>query len=168
MLPRAVVLHSLPGRSRLGFPAAKSDVVLIARLVDGVRTFPQVIEATGNAVTGAVLVRHSGSVESVGARAREAGLFELTQPLPQAETNVREKAAQGLRRLSSGLETVTGGQVDLNGLLVVAFTLLAVQQAIEGQVVVPAATALWYALNASRPSGTEGAEIKRSGGEGLS
>jgi hypothetical protein len=164
MLPRAKVLHSLPGRTRLGFPTAKGSAVLISRLVDGLRALPQVVEATGSPVTGAILVRHSGTIESIGALGRDVGLFELKEPQHQAETNVQVRAAQGLRQLSSGLETVTGGQVDLNGLLVVAFTLLAIQQAIEGQVVVPAATALWYALNASRSPDQNEKNGSREGG----
>lgn len=157
MLPRAAILHSLPGRTRIALPAGKGDLVLIERVAVELRRFPEVVESVGNPVTGAILLHHSGLIEPICVRARQAGLFELGPPEVgrQGGGSVQERAAQGLRRLSNGLEAVSGGEVDLNGVLIVTFALLAIRQALQGQVMIPAATALWYALNASRQSPEE-------------
>lgn len=152
MLPRARILHSLPGRTRLGLPEGKGDQALLDSVVAGLVVVPGVTRATRNPATGTVLVLHTESIATITGRAVAAGLFTLMPPEHVSRANVQQRASEGLGRLSQGLEAVTGGELDLNGVLVVAFTLLAIQQALEGQVVVPAATALWYALNASRSS----------------
>jgi hypothetical protein len=163
MLPRVQILHSLPGRTRLGLLNGKGDQALLEKVVSGLKALPEVVQVAGNPVTGTILLHHNGSFDSI---AQQTGsLFSLAPKVQPQRAVIQTRATHGLDQLSKGLESVTGGQVDLNGLLIVTFTLLAIQQAIEGQVMIPAATALWYALNASRSPSTEREEQTKNQNE---
>lgn len=69
---------------------------------------------------------------------------------PVGPAPARPDAAAGLRALSQGVRQVTNGSVDLDGLLMLVLTGLAIQQAIEGNIMVPAAALLWNAYTLSR------------------
>lgn len=116
---------------------------------------PSVQAVSTSPVTGSLLVKHSTDFSEIAAGAAERGLFHLVRHSP-APLDVQAHLNQGLRQFERDIKAVTGGGMDLNGMLILVFTALAIQQAIEGQVVVPAATALWYALEAARrPKGPE-------------
>jgi hypothetical protein len=153
MRHEAEVLHQLPGRTRIRIAGAKGNDSILGQVAEGLRSLPEVQTVKVNAVTGSLLIAHDGQFGSLADKAAEMGLFILGRSLPAA-LDFQAHLNRGLQQLERDIQTVTGGNMDFNGVLILAFTALAIQQAIEGQVVVPAATALWYALNAAqRPKG---------------
>jgi len=109
---------------------------------------------TANPLTGSLLVVHEAPFDVVVAFAEEQQLFRLVGPLPPA--SLRARVAEGLEDASRNLETVSGGELDLDGALILGLTGLAIHQAIEGNIMAPAVTLLWYALHAARGSAQQG------------
>lgn len=149
MPPDAVIVHRLPGRLRLRLSALKNDPQALAAVAAELKAIPGMQAVEVNAPTGSLLLRYAGPEAAILQAAASQDGFRLTVA-GAATADLRGRLDEGMRNLSRGLQTVTGGEVDLNGLLVVGLTLLAIQQAIEGNVMVPAAALLWNAYQAAR------------------
>lgn len=150
MPPDAIVVHRLPGRLRLRLTELRNDPEALANVVANLRTIPGIQAVEASAVTGSVLLRYEGVEAVVMSAVASAGGFRITTDGEREATDLRGRLDVGMRNLSRGLQRVTGGEVDLNGLLVVGLTVLAIQQAIEGNVMIPAAALLWNAYQAAR------------------
>lgn len=150
-MPRdAVVVHRLPGRLRLRLSELRNDPESLASIAASLRCLPGIQAVEANAVTGSLLIRYEGPEAPILQAAARDGSLRLVTATEEAVPDLSGRLDEGMRNLSRGLQTVTGGEVDLNGLLVVGLTLLAIQQAIEGNVMVPAAALLWNAYQAAR------------------
>lgn len=108
---------------------------------------PGIRSITANPLTGSLLILHATGEDEI---LRFAELHALFSVQPTSGEEARIDAAAGLRALSQGVRQVTGGTLDLDGLLMLALAGLALQQAIEGNVMVPAAALLWNAYTLSR------------------
>ncbi|NWG87062.1 MAG: hypothetical protein HXY26_06045 [Hydrogenophilaceae bacterium] len=147
MLPDAEVVHRIPGRLRLRILSKRKDVIYFAQLAEQIKVYADVREVTINPLTGSLLVLHVGPFEGVAEQAERQGLFKLAAA--PVQPSLQDRMVAGLKVSSRNLEAVSGGEFDLNGLLIVGLTGLAIHQAIEGNVMVPAISLLWYALNAA-------------------
>lgn len=150
MPPDAVIVHRLPGRLRLRLTELKNDPQALAAVAAGLEAIPGMQAVEANALTGSLLLRYAGPEAAILQAAAREGGFRLVRTTEEAIPDLRGRLDEGMRNLSRGLQTVTGGEVDLNGLLVVGLTLLAIHQAIEGNVMAPAAALLWNAYQAAR------------------
>jgi hypothetical protein len=165
MRHEAEVLHQIPGRARIRVNTAKGDADTLARIAERLSALASVQEVAGNPVTGSLLIKHVGEFAEIAVAAEKLGLFALVQGT-RGPLDVQGHLNQGLRHLDRDIKSVTSGEMDFNGLLVLAFGALAIQQAIEGQVVIPAAAALWYALGAAqRPKEQASASASSKKGE---
>jgi hypothetical protein len=154
MLSDARIVHRLPGRLRIKFDKQKGNVAFFSMLSSELRTCPGVLDVTANPVTASALIQHTGAESKVLQFAAAHRLFKvITSNGSPADTQVRMVA--GLGSINRDIKRVSGGSMDLNALVVLGLTGLAIQQAIEGNVMAPALSLLWYAYSASRmtPSG---------------
>lgn len=151
-MPRdAVVSHRLPGRVRLKLPGLKHDAAALGEVAEGLRRAPGVEAVESNPLVGSLLLRHGGEWEGLARWAEAQGLFRVVEPAP---LGVHGRLRAGVDGVTRGLSAVTGEAVDLREWLTLGLIGLAIQQAIEGNVMVPAASLLWYALNAARMAET--------------
>lgn len=146
MRAEARIVHSLPGRLRIKFDRLRGAEELLA-VADKMQGCPGIRSVTANPLTGSLLILHDTCEAEIVHYAEAQSLFSVR---PLGEAPARSDAAAGLRALSQGVRLVTGDAVDLDGLLVLLLTGLAIQQAIEGNLMAPAATLLWYAYTLSR------------------
>lgn len=145
MTPAAHVVHQTPGRMRIRVPSKRGDSEFFKWLEHGLAGFPGVTSVAANPLTAGVLLQHAGDAKDILAYARAQGFFDV-----QPAGSLQERADANLEEVSRTLRRVSGGEVDLNSIMVVALTALAVQQAIEGNIVAPAVTMMWYALDLVR------------------
>lgn len=148
LLPEAQVVHRVSGRMRLRISGKRDDTAYFSSLVERMSACPGVTLATANPVTGSLVIQHEVPFEMIISHAQAERLFRLVESLPPAKLS--NQVAQGLDETSRNLEKVSGGQVDFDGLLFVGLTGLAIHQAIAGNIMAPAVTLVWYALNAAR------------------
>ncbi len=146
MLPEARIVHRLPGRLRFRFDRLGAAEQLLA-LAEKMQACPGVRSVSANPLTGSLLILHATSDTEILRYAESHALFSVR---PTSRDEAQPDAAAGLRALSQGVRQVTGGAIDLDGFLLLVLTGLAIQQAIEGNVMVPAAALLWNAYTLSR------------------
>lgn len=147
MLREAIVTHRLPGRIRLQLSGLKHDPAALDGLAEGLRASPQVTRVQANALVGSLLVHHTGGWDELAAWAEAGQLFALGRP---PRENVHQRLHRGVDDLTRGLSAVSGEPVDLREWLTLGLIGLAIHQAAAGNVMVPAASLLWYALNTAR------------------
>lgn len=147
MLLEALVTHRLPGRIRLKLGGLKSDPAALDRLAEGLRANPQVAQVQTNALVGSLLIHHTGGWDELAAWAEAGQLFALGMP---PRENVHQRLHRGVDDLTRGLSAVSGEPVELREWLTLGLIGLAIHQALAGNVMVPAASLLWYAFNAAR------------------
>lgn len=112
-------------------------------LAQGLQRWPGVDAVQTNTLTGSVLVHYRGEESGLLAGLRALGV-DLHDG-PQTAADGRSALAARLNGLSAGIRQVSGGALDLEGALIIALAGLAIQQAIEGHIMLPAAGLLWYA-----------------------
>ncbi|MCU0842022.1 MAG: hypothetical protein MUC79_09915 [Thiobacillaceae bacterium] len=149
MLADARVVHRSPGRLRIRFEQHRRDAASLSRLCSALGVCPGIVGVSHNPLTGSLLILHHADEATILRFAASQGLFE-TAPHDSGPPDVQAEMAAGLDGFSQALRRVSGNSLDANGLLVLGLAALAIQQAIEGNVMVPAASLLWYAYSASR------------------
>lgn len=158
----ARVVHRLPGRLRLRLEQHKNRPEVLAGIAASLRACPGVLDVVANPTLGSLLIRHDAAEVEILQHAAQQGLFRMVDGA--SKRDVQGRISDGMLGLSRGVQTITGGEMDLDGLLVVALTGLAIQQAIEGNIMVPAAALLWNAYVAARMAPLE--EARKMNGSG--
>jgi hypothetical protein len=150
MLPRADVVHALPGRTRIRVRERLHDVEYFERVVRSLRSMDGAGEVTASHKTGSVLVVHRDSWEALGAYAKGQELFDLAPPPPPSHPEpprpLPRMVGDALQVADLGLRVETGGRVDLASATFGALVAGAVVQAFRGQFLPASATLLAYAM----------------------
>ena len=149
MSTTAVVVHQLPGRVRLSIPEKRGDSdyfrMLYQRLsgVDGVRSVKT------NAVAGSILLQFSGVLQEVLRSAGAPGLFELDG----AAVSGARAPALASARPPQPFNLVSGREITPMFMAGVLFSAIGLVQSFRGRLMVPAATAFWYATSTFQQAG---------------
>lgn len=157
MLPDAHVVHRLPGRLRIKFDRQKGDGAFFSMLSRELRACPGVLDVTANPITASVLIQHTADETKIMQFAATHELFNVSPHDGSPAVDVQAQMTAGFRGFNRDLQSVTGGALNFDALIVLGLGGLAIQQAIEGNIMAPAVSLLWYAYNASRmtPIGRE-------------
>lgn len=124
---RLVLVHTLPGRTRLRLAAGRSDVFSLAVAATRLKTMPGVTAVDPRPMTGSLLVLHEGLFPSIGADLPRLGLALVP-------------AADPLPRSPLSAVTVDPAMAGAAGLAALALLQLG-----RGSVLPPAFTLAWYA-----------------------
>jgi hypothetical protein len=128
MIPSAEIVHRVNGRLRLRVPERRGDAPWFAATRKALAGFPGVLRVTANPDTGSFLIRGKDlALRRIPEIAEDRGWFALSGP-----DRSRRPAGDAL----AGLAPVFFG--------------LAALQAARGQIMVPALSLLWYALEIVR------------------
>jgi hypothetical protein len=144
----AFIVHELPGRLRLKIPEKRGDTAYFTRLAEQLPRCPGIVRVDGKAHTGSLLVLHAPATRAadIDAYAERHGLFSLTDRPAAPRRTLRQHASGGVDVLDRGLSAASGGVIDLASAVLLVLLVLAARQAARGQVLAPAFTLLWYAL----------------------
>ena len=136
----AVVVHRLPGRTRLRVRGRRGDPAFMERARAALAALPGVDEVRGRADTGSLLLRHRRdfSLEAVLRDDPGAVPFDLAEGAPGAGPEVRV-----LDRLVARLP---GERPEPRMVLITVVLALALVQAWRGQLLGSASSLLWYAF----------------------
>lgn len=128
MIPAAELVHRIDGRLRLRVPERRGDEAWFADTRKALAGFPGVLRVTANPGTGSFLIRGKDlALRRIPEIAEDRGWFTLAEP--QRHEKPASDALAGLAPVFFGL---------------------AVLQAARGQIMVPALSLLWYALEIIR------------------
>lgn len=143
MLEQAILVHWADARMRLRIPGRRKDRAYIEALARWTGGVPGVTGCTGNAVTGSLLLWYGAefSLTAFVAAAAEQGWFDL--PIPPVRTSplLLPSDPLSLARLASATTRNTYQPLMFSTLLG-----LGLVQTARGQLLPPALTLLWYAL----------------------
>jgi hypothetical protein len=144
----AFVVHELPGRLRLKIPEKRGDTAYFARLAEQLPHCPGILRVDGRVHTGSLLVLHGAATRAadIDAYAGRLGLFSLTDRPATPRRTLRQCANAGVDALDRGLLAASGGVIDFGSAMLLMMLVLAARQAARGQVLVPAFSLLWFAL----------------------
>lgn len=135
-LPRAYVARECAGQVRFKVPEKKRDTTFFARAGKLLAECPGVESVELNLLTGSFLVLHATDTAALADYAREQELFRLVgRPF-------------GMSPAEAGAEPI-----DLRVPLTVLFAFLGLIQLARGQVLGPASTLLWTAMQLSGQRG---------------
>lgn len=144
--PVGLVAHACAGRTRLSFAAHKGDAATLTALCDGVVGLPGVHGVEGRPTTGSLIVSHEGTAERLIEAAAAARVFRMHEPA--AGGDVPGATENDWQAIVGAALKEYGGSVGVSrGAAALAFVTMAAIQASRGNVLPPAATALWYAAS---------------------
>ncbi|GAB4261268.1 MAG: hypothetical protein Kow0065_11770 [Methylomicrobium sp.] len=152
--PFAFVKHRLPGRVRLKIPEKRGDFCFFDRLADALTECTDVTQLQLNPPAASVLIsyRTENAFQMIADFAEARGLFSLSDkpyddpPISLSKLPLTALTSNGLSMVDHSLVDVSSGRLDGRSLLFLALLGLAVHQLVRGNVMAPAATLLWYAL----------------------
>jgi hypothetical protein len=164
MAPLARSAHALPGRKRLKIEERRGDEVYFATVEKALRESPGVLAVETNFRTGSVIVHHRPDEPSALQHAEELGLFQFaTAPEPRsaafAVPAVAVNASPTQKPFRPKPKAVRNNRANLRPLIIMGWIGLGIAQAIEGNIVVPAIAAFWYAYLVTQENGVSNPEL---------
>lgn len=153
MSESAWIVHQTAGRLRLRLPQRRKDLPYLEALAAAAAELPGIVGAQANPVTGSLLLLYEETEADAfaGALDRLVDAHDIvlhfgTPPLQP----VRPTLQRGLAGIDSYLGHVSQQATDLRSLGVLLFLVLGLVQLGRGQVLAPATSLLWYALDLLR------------------
>jgi len=153
----AFVVHRLPGRVRIKFPAARGNRSWLDALAERLGDCPAVAAVQTNPATGSLLIELAAAsqLEAVLAYAEDEGLFrcgegEPPSALPDPPASLSALAAKGVDLVNRGVQAGSLGRMDLPSVYFLAFLGMGVLELRRGHVMPPAVTLFWRALEVLR------------------
>jgi hypothetical protein len=142
--PAAVVVHDLPGRTRLRIEAKLGDRSYFEATERALRECPAVRQVSGSSLTGSLLIVRQGELAAVAEFARERSLFDLvTATVPDTFSDIQQQ----VRMLDEKLRQKSGQRWGVPGVTFYGLLGAGLWQLTQGRVLPPTVTLLFQALN---------------------
>ncbi|WP_031432449.1 HMA2 domain-containing protein [Methylomarinum vadi] len=153
-IPSAFVKHQLPGRVRLKIPEKKGDFRYFDRVADVFAGSQGITQLQLNPPAASVLISHRDDIsfQHIVEFAENNGLFRLTEkpedyePLTLPNLPIATLSSIGLDRVDDSLLNLSKNRLDNRSVLFLTLIGLAIHQIARGNIMAPAASLLWYAL----------------------
>ncbi len=93
-----------------------------------------------------LLIQHTVPFAQIVTFAGEHELFTLPAEIAASDTTVLQQAFANLARIDAQIVSFSAGDLDLRSTMLVALLVMSLIQIARGQILAPASTLLWYAL----------------------
>lgn len=144
----AYLVHKAPGRLRLRVPGMRGDVPFFRDLVARISPLEDIEAVRANPDTGGILILHRRDAQqAVLDRLASAGNLTADEYVPPSAFS---RAIAGLGKLDEVLARETRGGSSLSSVVFLLLVGMALAQIARGQVMAPASSLLWYALDLTR------------------
>lgn len=147
MKTSALVVHQIPGRIRFSIAGKRGDEAYFSALSARFSRHANVRHVRANVRAASILVEYSGPVENILQVATSGDALELEERA-MPETRLGSLLAE-----APAINLVSGRELSPMFMAGAAFLTVAVIQACRGQVMVPAASAFWYAISVFQQTG---------------
>ena len=154
------IAHTTHGRTRLGWGDEAEQKHRAREIAQQLEQIAGILGAEARLTTGSIIIEHP---ENPWAEIQS--LIEQQGAIQFCPTPSQIPARSGLQTLNMGLQRIdqvmrqgTQDGMDLRNLTFILLVMLALIQSLRGQVMVSAASFLWFAFNVARfsPSGNTG------------
>jgi hypothetical protein len=146
-IPLAYICHQSSQRIRIKIASCKGDSGYFERLTSELARLTKFERFEVNALTGSVLIIDNEiNIDDITNFAASRKLFDLTdQEIPHSPATAR--IASQLKNVNANIRTLTAGEMDLAGILLLALLISGVFQLLKGDFRMPPwHTAFWYAF----------------------
>ncbi len=143
-LPRAEIVHQMPGRLRVRVADRRNNREYFARVREALATMEGVQSVETNWASGSVLLLHDSTADNITQFARERDLFDVHAPQWLAPA-VSQRIAQGAGSVVHRVNRFTRGEVDVPGIVVIGFATAGLVQVLRRNAWPPGMTLFWYA-----------------------
>jgi len=146
LIPRAHIVHIVPGSMRIKIPSMRRADSYFAALDNALQKLPGVTGVNAAPLTSSLRLQFDPKIsERIIARyARDHELFELEPHVPWTRKTLT-LVKIGAQKADRKLKTADGERYDKRALLVLLLLALSVRQMRQGQILNPAANLLWNA-----------------------
>lgn len=148
MNDKAYLVHKAPGRLRLRVPEMRGEIPFFRELVARISQLEHVESVRANPDTGGVLILHRRDAQQALLE-RVAAAVNLTEE-EYVPPSAFSRAATGLAKLDEVIARETRGGSSLSSVMFLVLVGMAIAQIARGQVMAPASSLLWYALDLTR------------------
>lgn len=148
MIPTAHISHTIAGRMRLRIPTKRRDADFFAELARTFSTLEGVAWVKPNFLTGSVLVVHKPelTMDQIQRFAQERELFEIASQPSRPAIELGPLIAVSRHWLAQRFGQAEKPTAETRGGIVLALLILGLIQLSRGQILAPATTLFWYAL----------------------
>jgi hypothetical protein len=155
MCAQAVIAHQIPGRMRLLIPEKRGDAGYFENLLDEFSRVDAVQRAKVNPLTGSLTLEFTGDPGDI---LQHLGMAELVSAGPDGqvdsvEGSVSSRVLGSPMPATSPVNLVSGREVNPMFMVGSALGVVGLMQTFRGQVLAPAISVFWYAIEAFRQSG---------------
>ncbi|MFO8153330.1 HMA2 domain-containing protein [Thioalkalivibrio sp.] len=144
----AYLVHQAPGRLRLRVPGMRGEIPFFHDMVARISPLEDIEAVRANPDTGGVLILHRRDTQQA-VLDRVASVVNLTEE-QYAPPSAFSRAASGLGKLDEVIARETKGGSSLSSVIFLVLVGLALAQIARGQVMAPATSLIWYALDLTR------------------
>jgi len=146
-LPAAHIGHRTNERVRIRIPSRKGDEAYFSEVEKSLLEGGTVEGLDVNPRTGSILIKGSRTdFENILSVGEKNALFKLEDPAPKVEP-LSKKIAAPIRDLGRSIDHLSGGELDLSGVVFLGLIGWGITQLARGNFVAPPwYTAFWYAL----------------------
>ncbi len=145
-LPEANICHRTSERIRVKISSKKGEAHYFDAVVKTLSKSPGILRIEANPLTGSVLIVLQEKEFDLRGLARAKKLFALKDS-PWRAKPFYEAFSQSIQQCNLQMKDFTGGGLDLTGLAFLVLITIGIFQLMEGNVMVPAITAFWYATS---------------------
>jgi hypothetical protein len=150
MIPAAVIAHASSGRLRIRIPSEKGNLPALKSVGDQLAACPGILSIEVNQGTGSILMLHQTTVHAIAEYGRSKDLFSFAAPkdakVPSAE--LRRNLGETFKSVDRQIQSLTSGDMDLNGFAVAALVVAGSVQLLSGNAgAIPWFAAYWYAYH---------------------
>ncbi|MFO8003117.1 HMA2 domain-containing protein [Thioalkalivibrio sp.] len=148
MNDKAYLVHKAPGRLRLRLPEMRGQIPFFRDVVTRISSLEDIEAVRANPDTGGVLILHRRDAQQA-VLDRVASVVNLTEE-EYVPPSTFSRAVTGLGKLDEVIARETRGGSSLSSVIFLVLVGMALAQIGRGQVMAPAASLLWYALDLTR------------------
>lgn len=148
MNDKAYLVHKAPGRLRLRVPEMRGEIPYFRDVVARISSLEDIEAVRANPDTGGVLILHRRDTQQA-VLDRVASVVNITEE-EYVPPSTFSRAVTGLGKLDEVIARETRGGSSLSSVIFLVLVGMALAQISRGQVMAPASSLLWYALDLTR------------------
>jgi Heavy metal associated domain 2 len=146
MLPTSVVVHDMPGRTRMRISAERNNEQFFAQAQETLMNCEGVSKVETNPLTGSILILHSSGIDEIKDFAERENLFAVQTANNSAPRPLFKRLSIALNSFDTRIAEMTEGQLNGKEALLSGLLVAAAFQIVQGNIWPAGGTLVWYAL----------------------
>jgi len=139
------IAHATDGRTRIRWAGEAEEKVAVIEVAEWIAAIEGVTRTAARLASGSIIIEHDETDwPTIESRLKEELSLQFTPPVTPTERNALEVINLGLDQINRSLK---GLNTDLGSTTVFLLVMLAIYQALRGNVMVSSFSLLWYALS---------------------